>query len=684
MRTFLLIVASLLLGADFGLAQGTGFQPDATLERLVELEAHILPESARPGEHVRLVTTAKVRKGWHIYSVQPQGEFGPQPTLLTTHAPGLDLAGPIYETNPAHQRDPAFGLDLWFHSRAARFYQNMRIPAGAAAGSVNVEQQVKYQTCNDRFCTPPRTVSLTAPLTVEPGPVRPEYAAMLRTVDYLDGSGQFRMDADSLEGALAQGLPGFLLLAAGFGLLALLTPCVFPMIPVTVSFFTGQARKGRGGTGLAVLFGLGLIASYTGLGLGMTFFLGATGAGRFATSPWVNLAVAGFFVLFALALLGWVTPALPSGIVQRLDRSAQRVQGPAGVLLMGVAFTAANFTCTMPFVGTLLLAAAQGHVIWPVVGMLVFATVFALPFVALALFPRWVIRLQGRSGAWLNQIKVALGLIEIGAALKFLSNADVVWGLGLLNREVLLGLWALISVVCGIVLVGGVSWLGMARPGPRRPALARIRHWLSGHFGGRDTGRVAGRAMLAVPGVALLLLAAYLTWGVTGQELDAYIEAYLPARVGLSATALASGIGDAEVARLPWNPSLEQALALANRTGKPVFIDFTGYTCVNCRWMEKKVFAKRPVLDTLRDRFVLVQLYTDGGPDGDKNQRLQVERFRTLAMPYYVILAPDNAVLATHAGILPSVPGFLDFLAEGARAAPALRTAGEPAEPRRG
>jgi thiol:disulfide interchange protein len=147
---------------------------------------------------------------------------------------------------------------------------------------------------------------------------------------------------------------------------------------------------------------------------------------------------------------------------------------------------------------------------------------------------------------------------------------------------------------------------------------------------------------------------------------------------------LASGIGDEKVARLPWHPSLDQALALANQTGKPIFIDFTGYTCVNCRWMEKKVFAKQPVLDTLRDRFVLVQLYTDGGPDGDKNQRLQVERFRTLAMPYYVILAPDNAVLATHAGILPSVPGFLDFLSEGDRAAPALKTAGAPLEPRRG
>ncbi len=685
LRLPVLLLTSLMFGAGLSAAQGTGFTLDSTLERLAQFELQVEPGQARPGEHVRLVTTARIRKGWHIYSLQPQGEFGPEPTHLTTQAPGLDLIGPGYETNPTHQLDTAFGLDLWFHPVAARFYQNLIVRKAEATGSVPVQQSVRYQVCNDRFCTPPRTDILTTSLAIGPGAVRPEYATMLRTVDYVDSSGRFEVNADSLDAVLARGLPAFLLLAAGFGLLALLTPCVFPMVPVTVSFFTGQMREvrsglgsagsgngatgsgglGNRGIGLAIVFGLGLIVSYTGLGLGMTLLLGASGAGRFATSPWVNLLVAGFFTVFALALLGWIAPALPSGLVQRLDRSAQRLHGPVGVLLMGVAFTAANFTCTMPFVGTLLLAASQGHVLWPLVGMLVFSTVFALPFVALAIFPRWLVKLRGRSGPWLTQIKVTLGLVEIGAALKFLSNADVVWGWGVINREVLLGLWALISVVCGLTLVG---WIPVLLPDEPRSLPARLWNWMRRRLGRRDASDTMGRVVFAVPGAAFLVLAAYLTWGLLGQELDASIEAYLPPPVGRSADLLAAGIGDETVARLPWNRSLDKALTAANATGKPIFIDFTGYTCVNCRWMEKKIFAKRPVLNMLRDRFVLLQLYTDGGPDGERNQRLQVERFRTLALPYYVILAPDNSVLATHAGILPSVPGFLDFLAQGARA----------------
>lgn len=677
LRLPILLLASFMLGAGAAAAQGTGFGPDSTLEKLAEFELQIAPERVRPGEHIRLITTARIKNGWHIYSVQPQGEFGPAPTEVATQAPGLELTGPPYETNPTHQRDLAFGLDLWFHAAAARFYQNATVPQRATEASLTVQQRVKYQTCNDRFCTPPRTDTLAATLTVEPGQTRPEYAAMLRTVDYVDSAGQFELNADSVDAVLAQGLPGFLLLAAGFGLLALLTPCVFPMIPVTVSFFTGQAREGRHGAGLAMLFGLGLIVSYAGLGLGMTFLLGASGAGRFATSPWVNLIVAGFFVLFALALLGWIAPALPSGLVQRLERSARGLHGPVGVLLMGVAFTAANFTCTMPFVGTLLLAASQGHLLWPFVGMLVFSTVFALPFVALALFPRWLVRLRGKSGLWLTQLKVTFGLVEIGAALKFLSNADVVWGWGVIDREALLGLWALLSVLCGLILMG---WVPVSLPAGERSLAGRVWDWARMRVGGREQRGAMGRILLAVPGGTFLVLAAYLSWGLAGQELDAAIEAYLPPPVGRSAVLLAAGIGDERVARLPWNRSLDLALAAANAAGKPIFIDFTGYTCVNCRWMEKKVFAKPAVLEALRDRFVLVQLYTDGGPDGDKNQRLQVERFRTLAMPYYVILAPDNAVLATHAGILPSVSGFLDFLGQATREAlpPVLKTAQGP------
>jgi thiol:disulfide interchange protein DsbD len=462
-------------------------------------------------------------------------------------------------------------------------------------------------------------------------------------------------------------LAGFLLLAAGFGLLALLTPCVFPMIPVTVTFFTAQARAGRAGLRLALLFGAGLIVSYSGLGLGMTALLGASGAGRLATSPWVNLAVFVFFGIFALALLGWIAPALPAGWVQRLDRAAGRVQGPLGALLMGVAFTVTNFTCTMPFVGSLLLAAAQGQWLWPLVGMLVYSTVFSLPFVALALFPQGVLAIRGRSGAWLNQIRTVLALVEIGAALKFLSNADVIWGWGVVDRRLLLSLWAAIAAACGLLLIGG--WSGSWRK-VGRSWLGITGEWLRSRFHGANRARSLGQSLRTGLGVAFLGLAAYFISGIAGAELDAYTEAYVPPCLSCRVASLVPTAGGEAGARLAWLPSLELALGAAARTGKPIFIDFRGYTCVNCRWMDKKVIDKVAVRKVLRERFILVQLYTDGGPDGDNNLRLQVERFRTLALPYFVILSPDNAVLATHAGILPSVEGFLDFLDKGSKPGP--------------
>jgi thiol:disulfide interchange protein DsbD len=281
--------------------------------------------------------------------------------------------------------------------------------------------------------------------------------------------------------------------------------------------------------------------------------------------------------------------------------------------------------------------------------MLVFSSVFALPFFLLALFPRYVMRLRGRGGNWLVQLKVVLGLLELGAALKFVSNADVIWQWGLFDREVVLALWAALAALCALVLLGLVPWPGV-QVHARRP----LRLAMGGAF---------------------LLLALYTAAGLTGRELNSFTESYLPPDLGDPAkAALRGGVSyvDAQsVHELPWHPTLAAGLAEARRTGKPVFIDFTGYTCVNCRWMEKRIFAAQPVFEAFRDGFVLVQLYTDGGERAEENQRLQVERFRTLALPYYVVLSPDNAVLARHAGIVPTPGEFLELLERGRRQLPA-------------
>ena len=648
----LLRLAALLLAlwsagpVDQAGAQGL-FSSDVDIpDPVAEFTTRIEPARARPGEHVRILVTARIAKGWYMYSVTPQGDpLAPPPTKLEFQPGALQPEGPVYETNPTRKVDSVFNLPLAFHPRGARFYQNLLVPAEVAVGDVQVGGSLRFQTCNDRLCLPPRNEPLSAVLAVEAGPVRPPYAFMQRTIDYVDGSGVVREDPDTLAGALAGGLGTFLALAVGFGLLALLTPCVFPMIPVTVSFFAGAAKHGHAAAlRLALLFGAGIVVTYTGLGLVLTFLLGAAGVSQFATSPWVNMLVALFFTGFALSLMGLFETALPASWVNWLEVRSRSLKGTAGVLVMGVAFSATSFTCTMPFVGTLLVAATQGELLWPLVGMLVFSTVFALPFVLLALFPGWVAHLRGRSGNWLVQVKVTLGLLELMAALKFVSNADLIWQWGLFDRVVVLGAWAALSVVAALMLAGALPWPGVQ--------VTRLR-----------PVRIAAVAVFA-------LMGAYFTYGLGGRELNAYTESYLPPPLsGSAAAAVMSSRGFVEEAALkglPWRTSLDEGLARAQVSGKPVFIDFTGYTCVNCRWMEKKIFAEQSVYETFRDQFELVQLYTDGGADAERNQRLQIERFRTIALPYYVVLSPANAVLATQSGIVPTPGEFLRWL-QGAR-----------------
>ena len=610
---------------------------------LATFESKIEPAQARPGEHVRVIITARIAEGWYTYSVVPQGEMAPPPTMIQLDLPGIREVGPIYETNPIQKRDKVFNLPLAFHKPAARFYQNFQIPQDAPSGALEMGGSVRFQVCNNELCTPPQTQRLRASMTVEGGDVREPYAYAQRTIDYLEPDGTFQIAADTLEGALAGGLWTFILLAAGFGLLALLTPCVFPMIPITVAFFTNESkRSSKGVLRLALLFGGGIIATYTGLGLLLTFLLGAAGVSQFAVNPWVNLAVALFFGLFALSLMGLLEFALPGGLAQRMDSTARNLKGPAGVLLMGVAFTATSFTCTMPFVGTLLIAATQGQIIWPLVGMLVFSSVFALPFFLLALFPKCLIRLQGKGGVWMVQLKVALGLVEMMAALKFVSNADLIWQWGIFTRDVVLTLWGLLALVTAVMLLGLLPWPGVH--------VQRLR-----------LGRVVGGALF-------LFLAGYLFLGTTGRSLDAYTEAYLPPSLeggSLAVRAKGDYVADEAVKEMGWETSLDAALARAKAENKPVFIDFTGYTCVNCRWMERNVFAERSVFTTFQQKYVLVQLYTDGGEHAEENQHLQIERFRTMALPYYVILSPENEVLAKHAGITSTAQEFLTWLQRG-------------------
>lgn len=423
---------------------------------------------------------------------------------------------------------------------------------------------------------------------------------------------------------------GFLWLAASTGLLSLLTPCVFPMVPVTIAYFSSPEDRGSSGMRRALLFGLGIIGTFTVLGLALAAVFGAAGLNRFAADPRVNITLAALFLLFAANLFGWLELGVPWRVVNAIDRSARQApEGSSlGALVMGATFTLTSVTCTAPFVGTLLVLASQGSWAMPVVGMIVYSTAFALPFVVLALAPRMVARLP-RAGQWIRTLRVLIGILEVGAAIKFVSNADMVLRWGVFTRSIVLFGWMVLAVV-------GAAYLG------------------------RDLRSKLGRGELRptgfVPVLIALLLAAWLGSGLTGRPLR-QIEAFLPPSTPIAA--LASGVGT-----LPtWSLNdYDGALRTARTSGRLVFVDFTGYTCTNCRWMEANIFS-RPDVGAELGQFVLARLYTDGeGEMYERQQAFQEQTFGTVALPLYAVVDADGRVRATFTGLTRSPKELIAFL----------------------
>jgi thiol:disulfide interchange protein DsbD len=489
--------------------------------------------------------------------------------------------------------------------------------------------QAYYQTCNDKFCLPPKTVKLETPIDVKAG---------------TQAGGAAEQPVTAAPGASVpsrDSLLSFVWLAMTFGALSLLTPCVFPMVPITVSYFTGHAAGNRGrAVRNASIYAVGIILTFTAFGLVLALLAGATSLNRFAASPWINLLITAIFVGFALNLFGLFELNLPSGLITRLDSITRQEGGSEviGTLLMGLTFTLTSFTCTVPFVGTLLVMAAGGDWAWPVMGMLAFSTVFALPFFVLALMPQWVSQMP-RAGAWLHAVKVLMAFLEIAAAMKFISNVDLVWRWGIFTREVVLATWVVIAACMALYLLGVFRF-------PGEPRIRKVR---------------VGRWLLAA---ASIVLGVWLFSGVMGRRLGE-LDAFLPPAEGVRALA-ASDDAAGIPGELTWIMNdYEGALARARREHKRVMVDFTGYTCTNCRWMEANMFPRHDVRTEL-EKFVRVRMYTDGeGEIFQRQQRLQQAMFKTVALPYYAILEADGTPVATFPGLTRDPAEFVTFLKKG-------------------
>lgn len=566
-----------------------------------------------------------IEPGWHLYALdQPAG--GPVPTTIDVlENSKFKLAGEIVSPKPIQQFDPNFKIDTKFFKDDAEFTVPLEALEAVDIGAVALK--IRFQLCNDSVCLPPKTIKLT-----------------------MSGSEDFKKAAPPQVAAPAPAGPssmpndvwGFLWLAVTLGALSLLTPCVFPMIPITVSYFTSHAGAGRArSVKLSLVYSFGIIATFTLVGMLLAIFVGAAGLNLFAANPWVNLLITAIFLFFALNLFGAYEISMPAGLVNRLDSLTRSKEGEgsgiAGALLMGLTFTLTSFTCTSPFVGTILVSASKGSWKMPLVGMLAFSSVFALPFFVLALAPQLLGRLP-RAGGWMNSVKVAMGFLEVAAAMKFISNVDLVWGWGIFTRDVVLAVWIAIGVVLAFYLLGRFQLHHDSKP-------ERIG---------------AARLMFAV---ASLAVSFYLLTGLFGAKLGE-LESFLPpdlAKIKVSAAGEKSDPAG-------WlKDDLEGALARAKAENNRVFIDFTGYTCTNCRWMEANVFPK-PEVETELNKFVKVKLFTDGiGEVYEKQQKYQEDTFKTVALPFYAVLESDGRVVATFPGLTRNVGEFAGFL-KGAQA----------------
>ncbi|MDP6532463.1 MAG: cytochrome c biogenesis protein CcdA [Candidatus Marinimicrobia bacterium] len=587
--------------------------------------------SARAGEVVDIIVRAEMDDEWHIYAINDVPE-GPIASKISVSGDAVEKSGRVIEQEPIVEWDEGFEMETRFHKGNSEFTVPVLLKDDIEPGLISVTANVLYQVCNVSLCYPPREVEVPAAIKIEEGKPR-DGRTELASASPFDQSGNIDLDA-----AIDAGFFPFILLAISMGFLALLTPCVFPMIPITVSFFIKQGElEGQNPLKQASVYTIGIMGTFTLLGLILAITLGASGANQLAANPWVNLFIASLFIYFALSLFGMYEIQLPQSLSQFTLQQEGR-GGYVGTLFMAVTFTLTSFTCTVQFMGLLLVAASQGQWFWPAIGMVVFSGAFALPFFFLALFPQYLANMP-QSGSWLNSVKVVMGFLELAAAFKFLSNTDLVWSWGFFTYKMVLASWAIIMLFTGIYLLGKIQL----------PHDSKV-----------DS--------LSVPRMILsfmfITFSLYLGTGLFGQKIHGLINSYLPPPLESSIAAGGDKTGFSEVHALGWHKELEDGLAEAQITGQPVFVDFTGYTCTNCRWMETNVFTEKEVIERFQN-MVLVHLYTDGGPNYREHQQYEIDRFGTAALPFYVILSPDDEELARFPGMSRNVGDFIEFLDKG-------------------
>jgi thiol:disulfide interchange protein len=644
-------------------------------------------KEVKVGEEIDIIFRVDLIDNWYIYSSDLDPEIGPTPTTVAFNEnESFELIGDFIPTDPKKKYEDVWGAEVTYFLVKGEFKQKIKVLNKA----LNLSGLLEFQTCSDLTgqCIPGEKEFTIEFIIVSGEEAQKEAQPELESVqeEKVEVKKAEAPTGESFDYLLVPeddgSLWGFFIAAFVFGLAGLLTPCVFPMIPMTVAFFTNSSQSRSQAITKAVIYGISIIVIYILIGLLFTSLFGVGIANELATGAIPNIIFFLVFVLFALSFFGLFEIVLPSGFVNRMDKKANN-GGFIGTFFMAFTLVLVSFSCTGPIVGTILIESFQGQVLKPVVGMLGFSIAFAIPFTLFAIFPGMLKELP-KSGGWLNSVKVVLGFIELALAFKFLSIADQAYHWGLLDRDIYIAIWFVIAILLGFYLLGKIK-LPHDSPSEKtsvpRLILAIISfvfaiYLFPGLFGAPLKGLSGYLPPLSTHDFAMkeLMRDEITKAQITG---PAQGKNQFPTKVKYDG-----------ILHLPHGIQgffdYEEAIAYAKKVKKPLFIDFTGHGCVNCRKMEEYVWSDPQVLKRLKEAYVVVALYVDDKttlPEtewytseyddkvkktiGKQNFDFQITQFNGNAQPYYVLLDNDEQPLIRPKSYDAEITNFIQFLDKG-------------------
>ncbi|MFY0644365.1 MAG: thioredoxin family protein [Bacteroidia bacterium] len=651
----------------------------------------------RIDEVIEIIFTAPLKEHHHIYSNDFDYEdCGPLKTKISYQPTDIEVIGSPVPINPRFYVDEIWEMvcgegKVADFEGTAEFRQKLKI----TGNNPSISGAIDYQICNDAGCLgykhefslaglrvleeiteQPNGTDNTDPDETQVSNTNPDTpedtsnSESSSTDTANEGDETAEVDEPTDENDVAgKSLWALFLLGLGGGLLALFTPCVFPMIPMTVAFFTKEKDKAKGRR-MAMFYGLSIVAIYIILGMLLAMVFGATFAYTLSTHWLPNIVFFLIFILFAVSFLGMFEITLPSSFVNKMDAQGDR-GGYVGVFFIAFTLVLVSFSCTAPIVGSVSILASSGEIMKPLAAMLGFSLMFAIPFTLFAIFPQWLNGLP-QSGGWLNSVKVFLGFAELALAFKFLSQADLVYHWGILDRDVFISIWIVLAILLGAYFLGKITF-------PHDSPIDRLP---------------VPRFLLAVAAFSFGVYLIPGLWGAPLKPLSGILpplttQDYQIVQGGITAHAEEdnSDIRYSDILHLPHGLTgyfiYEDALAASREQGKPVFVDFTGHSCANCRKMEEYVWVKPEVLKRLENDFIIASLYVDErkvlpedewykNPDGDMlttlgehNADLQINTFNSNGQPYYYIVNADGEILNIGGGYDPDETKFIEFLDKG-------------------